>query len=185
MRMRIFHKIKGSMAIFLMIFFLVSLTTASVGASSTIPSKQTTVINFVSPYSYSLKGTHISVIYAPIGPGAVPSLVYKDKTFGTLHFIGKNISSVDVPNLGVLVSVTLGTSKHMPGAPPQPLFTILLPKVNLLNQKGSSAPIYTIGITTSYKAVSLPPSAHIGQVESYVITQLNGTAYIHPRIIPL
>jgi hypothetical protein len=172
------------MTIFFVSFMLLSCIAGSAMAdtSSLSPSSQAL---FVSPYQYQLSGNGTSITYIPVGPGAVPSLVYKDKIFGTLHFIGKNINTINVPNLGTLVSVTLGTQKIKPGAPPQPVFTILLPQVNLLNKKGASASIQTVGIKTSYKTSSLPPSAHIGQVESYIITDLRGTASNCNGIIPL
>jgi hypothetical protein len=186
MKERISHKIKRTMAILLMVLLVISVigvATSALADKSSLPASGQTM--FVSPYQYQLSGNGTSITYIPVGPGAVPSLVYKDKIFGTLHFIGKNINTVNVPNLGTLVSVTLGTPKIMPGAPPQPLFTILLPQVNLLNKKGASARISTVGIKTSYKAASLPPSAHIGQVESYIITNLRGTASNCNGIIPL
>jgi hypothetical protein len=176
---------KNTLVILLAVLFVVSLTAASAGASSLTSSSKKTEIKLISPYQYRLSGNGIRVTYTPMGPGAVPNLVYKDKKFGTLHFTDQEIRCVDVPDLGTLVSVTLGTAKLIEGAPPQPLFTFLLPKVNLLNQKKASAAIHTIGITTSYKSASLPPSAHIGQVESYIITNLSGTASNCNNIIPL
>ncbi len=174
---------KRTLAILLVVLFVVSLTAASAGASSLAPSCQTTEIKFINPYQYHLSGNCISVMYTPMGPGAVSNLVYNNKKFGTFHFTNKEIHCVDIPELGTLVSITLGTLKPIPGAPPQPLFTFLLPKVNLLNKKNTSASFHTIGITTSYKAASLPSSARIGQAESYVITNLIGTAFNCNNII--
>jgi hypothetical protein len=171
--------------IILFVSFILLLCIAGSTVADTSSKSLSSQALFVSPYQYQLGGNGTSITYKPIGPGAVPILVYKNKIFGTLHFTGKNISTVNVPNLGTLISVTLGTQKIMPGSSHRPLFTILLPQVNLLNKKDASTSIHAIGIRTSYKASSLPPSVHIGQVESYIITDLRGTAFNSNGIIPL
>lgn len=178
MKKQMFHKIKNTIAILLMVLFVLSAvgvaTSALAGTSSLSSSSQTM---FSSPYKYNLYGNGISIIYTPKVAGVKTVLTYKDKKFGTLFFSNNKIHTVNVQGLGTILSVTLGTQKIAPGAAPHPQFSILIPEVNLQNRSGVYVPIHTMGTTTYYKSASLPPSSHIGQVESYVFTQLNGTAY--------
>jgi hypothetical protein len=130
---------------------------------------------FIKPYKYELigelGGSEISIMYTPMGAGAIPYLEIID-TDGTHNFRGKEISKDVVLGL-TLVSVDM--SKHLPGAPSKCL-SLLVPDVNLLNQKDTSALVHTKCIQTIGVAASLPPMAHVGQVESYHIINLIGTA---------
>jgi hypothetical protein len=179
MKKHIFQKINRKIAILVSAFFVVSLTAVSIGSSSTTQS----VTSFVDPYQYKLTGHGINVVYTPMGPGAVPNLIYKDRA-GTKHFIGKNISIVSVENLGNVVGVTLdrklvgvGWSKTS--------FAFILPVFNHedLNRTRTPIPIHTIGIKTNYKegGATLPVHQIGTSIDTY---NLKGTAYKH-RINPL
>ncbi len=133
---------------------------------------------FIKPYTYELHGSGISITYIPIDVGAIPSLTIQDKD-GTHNFKGKDIIKDDVLELS-LVSVNM--SKHLAGAP-NVCLSLLVPEVNLLNQKDTSALVHTKGIITTRRASSLPPNAHVGQIDSYEIINLTGTASnsgVHP-----
>jgi|GEM_PF-6593174 hypothetical protein len=130
---------------------------------------------FIKPYKYELigelSGSEINIIYTPMGAGAIPYLEIIDKD-GTHNFSGKEINKDVVLGL-TLVSVDM--SKHLPGAPSKCL-SLLVPDVNLLDQKDASALVHTKCIQTIKAAASVSPMAHVGQVESYHIINLIGTA---------
>lgn len=137
---------------------------------------------FVNPYEYELNGGGIKISYIPMGAGAVPHFIYEDAKYGKLTFMGKGkINQIDVPGLGTLISVNLG--KIEPGST-SPIFTILLPQVNLLDKKGASALVHTIGITTIHKSSGLPPQFYLGQTETYTKVSMIGTASIPSGAVP-
>lgn len=135
-------------------------------------------IAFIKPYTYELHGNGISITYTPKGVGAIPHLTIQDKD-GTHNFNGNNINQ-STSLLLTLVSVDM--PNRLLGAP-NVCFSLLVPEVNLLNQKDASALVHTKCIITTRRASSLPPTAHVGQVDSYEVIKLTGTASnsgIHP-----
>jgi hypothetical protein len=52
---------------------------------------------------------------------------------------------------------------------------VLIPHVNLDNQRGASAPVHTDGITTHHR-FSLVPRLLRGQLQRYHVTSMHGTA---------
>lgn len=134
-------------------------------------------LQFAAPDHYQLSGSGINVTYTPIGAGGLAHLQYQD-THRTLSFNGDQIRKLDVPDIGTVVSVTLSLTVDSGST----TFSVLIPKVNLLNQRGASASIRTEGITTVHR-FSIVSAFNMGQEEIYSITAMTGTASL--IIIPL
>lgn len=134
------------------------------------------------PDRYDLHGKQISISYIPeavIGP--VPTdgpvrFVYQDD-LQTLKFIGADIRTVDVPDLGTVVSVTIGKTIDTGYTS----FSVLIPRVTLTPQLGLSAAVSTVGVTTEHR--ELLAFGH-PQTQTYSTTRLRGTA-AKLRIVPL
>ena len=129
---------------------------------------------FVAPNTYQLSGDGISIGYSPdAGPVTQHGsgrFTYQD-AYRALTFSGDQIRRVDVPDLGTVVSVTLSMTVDTGST----TFSVLLPPVNLPNQPGAPAPIYTVGITTAHN-LSPVPALNQGQRDRYTVTPLGGTA---------
>ena len=141
-----------------------------VGAPQPLPS-------FAQPDLFELTGHGIDVRYLPVGVGGLPHLSYHDAQ-RSLQFVGDQIRTVAVADLGTMVSVTLVLTPDSGST----TFSVLLPHVNLDNQRGSSATVHTDGITTHHR-FSLVPQLLRGQLERYHVTPLHGTASL--VLIPL
>ena len=132
---------------------------------------------FSRPNLFELTGHGIDVRYLPVGAGGLAHLSYQD-AHRALQFTGDQIRKVDVPDLGTVVSVTLSLTVDAGST----TFSVLIPQVNLDNQHGNSAPVRTEGITTHHR-FSIVPQLLRGQLETYHVTPLHGTASL--VIIPL
>jgi hypothetical protein len=132
---------------------------------------------FAKPNFYQLSGDGIDVTFVPSGAGGVAHFSYQDAQ-RSLQFSGDQIRKVDVPDLGTVVSVTLVLTPDSGST----TFSVLIPQVNLDNQRGSAAPVETDGITTHHR-FSLVPQSLRGQLERYCVTPMSGTASL--AIIPL
>jgi hypothetical protein len=133
--------------------------------------------SFISPNFYELAGGGISVSYIPSGAGGQAFFTYHDGN-RTLSLHGAEVHRVEVPNLGSVVSVTTVPTVDNGFT----TFSILIPAVNLPNQRGALAPITSEGITTVHR-FSLVPALNGGQRECYTVTEMRGTA--ESRILPL
>ena len=133
--------------------------------------------DFVAPNLWSLSGGGIHVRFwtftlGPIRQGdEPPHLTYHDSHL-TLSFHGNEIRSLDVPDLGTVVSVTIVLSVDTGST----TFTVLLPRVNIPAQGPfSPIPVSTEGITTLHAGPFGPPFGQ-AQEEFYTVTPLTGTA---------
>ena len=132
---------------------------------------------FVAPNLWSLSGGGIYVRYwtftlGPIRQGDEPPHFTYHDSHRTLSFHGNEIRSVDVPDLGTLVSVTLVLTVDTGST----TFTVLLPRVNIVSQGPStSVPVSTEGIRTVHAGPLGPPFGQ-GQGEFYTLISLTGTA---------
>lgn len=129
------------------------------------------------PNQYYLHGGGISVSYYPdgFGPpteGGPLRLVYQDAHLSHA-FRGDEVRTVDVADLGTVVSVTLVMTVDIGST----TFSLLVPDVQLPEQQNSVF-IHTDGITTVHRAFV----ALIGhpQGEAYTVTALSGTAVFGP-----
>jgi hypothetical protein len=122
---------------------------------------------FVQPNLWVLSGGGIQVRYS----SATNHFHYHDG-FRNEHFSGAEIRSVDVPDLGTLVSVTTFLTVDSGSS----TFTVLLPSTNLDGTAPHpSTHVATDGITTAHHFL-IPVSLLHGQVEYYTVTPLTGTA---------
>jgi hypothetical protein len=135
-------------------------------------------LKVTSPNQYHVRGGGISVAYYPDGFGPIPEgpgplhLVYQD-AFRSLAFYGDQVRTVEVPDLGTVVSVTIVEAVDTGYTS----FSLLLPDVDLPTDQ-SSVSINTKGITTVHRIFV----ALIGhpQSETYTVTSLDGTAAVGP-----
>lgn len=131
-----------------------------------------------SPNQYHLHGRGISVAYYPDGFGPVIvdrgrlRLVYQD-AHQSLSFYDDDIRTVEVADLGTVVSVTLVMTIDTGSTS----FSLLVPDIDLPADQ-SSVFMHTYGITTVHRIFV----ALIGhpQSETYTVTPLNGTAAVGP-----
>lgn len=127
------------------------------------------------PNQYHLHGGGIQVSYFPGGAGPITTrgplvLTYQDE-HRSLPFYRDEVRTVEVADLGTIVSVTL----VMPVDVGSTTFSLLVPHVQLPNGE-ESVDIRTEGITTIHRAFV----ALIGhpQAETYRVRRLTGTASI-------
>lgn len=129
------------------------------------------------PNQYHVEGDGINVSYYPQGEGPVFAnrgrlrLAYQDVHQSNVFF-DADVRTVDVPDLGTVVSVSLVTSVDVGYTG----FSLLIPQVQLPDQPEPSVFIRTHGITTVHRAFV----GMIGhpQAETYAVTELCGTAAI-------
>jgi hypothetical protein len=132
---------------------------------------------FASPDVYDLSGHGVAITYLPTGAGGLAHFTYQDHQ-RTESFSGNQIRRVQVPDLGTVVSVTIVPTVDAGST----TFSVLIPDINLPNQRGASTPVITEGISTVHK-FSILPAANQGQRETYTVIPLRGTALL--TIIPL
>jgi len=123
---------------------------------------------------YHLSGGGLTISYfpyglGPIGPAGATQLVYQDG-HRSLRFTADEVRTVDVPDVGTLVSVTIQESIDIGSTS----FTLIVPVVQLPDGLGASAHITTDGITTTHRI--LAGAIGHAQTETYVVTRLTGTA---------
>jgi hypothetical protein len=135
-------------------------------------------LKVTSPNQYHVRGGGISVAYYPDGFGPIPEgpgplhLVYQDAV-RCLAFYGDQVRTVEVPDLGTVVSVPIVEAVDTGYTS----FSLLVPDVDLPTDQ-SSVSINTEGITTVHRIFV----ALIGhpQSETYTVTSLDGTAAVGP-----
>jgi len=130
----------------------------------------------VTPNLYQLAGHGIYVSYRTAGFRA-PFVTYQD-THRSLTFSGDQVRLVEVPDIGTVVSVTLMLTVDSGST----TFSFLVPRVRLPNHIGASAPLHTESVTTVHR-FSLAPQFDMGQLDTYTVVPLQGTASL--AIVPL
>ena len=132
--------------------------------------ESTAVLQFVSPDVYHLSGGGISISYQPFFAGDQPSLTYQDQ-YRTETFRGDAIRSVEVPDFGTVISVTLTRTVDVGST----TLSVVLPDVALPTNIGASAPLSTVCITTLHRMQDAPGLV-LGQREVYTVTPVAGLA---------
>ena len=123
---------------------------------------------FVQPNVYVLFGSGLSVTYTTTSLGGKPQFTYHSLPL-THTYTGDEITTEPSEALGTLVSVTLALSPDAGST----TFTVLIPRVNL--NAGETVQITTEGITTHHRFSIFPPAMH-GQIDTYAVQELTGTA---------
>ena len=118
--------------------------------------------------NYSLSGGGIHVDYSSTSINGQPRLTYHDH-LRNLSFVGAQIRTVSVPDIGTIVSVTLTITVDVGST----TFSVFIPDV-LVSAPNGSTPVRTEGITTIHRMPFAPPSP--GQREIYRVVRLTGTA---------
>jgi hypothetical protein len=146
---------------------------ASPQDSSSTPMQQPAAAPATTPNQYHLHGGGIAVSYFPEGFGPIPAgprarLIYQDP-HRSLSFTGQDVRTVEVPDLGTVVSVTLVRTVDVGFT----AFSLVVPQVVLPPQPGA-VPVQTEGITTVHR-IFAGALGH-AQRETYTVTALSGTA---------
>jgi hypothetical protein len=123
------------------------------------------------PNLFTLSGRHLHVTFASSGIDGRPHFSYHDG-MRSEQFTGDEIEITEKTLLGTLVSVTIMKTVDAGFT----TFTVLIPAVNLA-PAGSSDAIHTEGITTIHRR-SIAPALERGQLDSYTVTRLHGTAQV-------
>jgi hypothetical protein len=116
---------------------------------------------------YQLDGHSVHVSYATSGIDGKPSFNYQD-AHQSHAFRGDGIRAVEC-DVGVLVSVTLRLTVDAGST----TFSLLVPRVQL--EAGTNAQIQTQGITSLHR-FSIIPILNRGQLDTYSVMPLHGTA---------
>jgi hypothetical protein len=117
---------------------------------------------------YSLSGRGLHVEYASTSLNGQPRLTYHDAV-QTRSFSGNEIRSVEVPDLGTIISVTLSIVPDVGST----TFSLLVPTV-IVSNIGTPANVTTEGVTTIHR---MPFVVHfVGQRENYRAVRLEGSA---------
>jgi hypothetical protein len=119
------------------------------------------------PNLFRLHGHNMQITYSTSGFDGKPHLQYHDP-FQTLHFSGDQIRAV---NTEIGTSVTVTTRKTTDSG--STTFTLMVPRVTLGTSEVTD--IATIGITTIHR-FSIVQEFNQGQLDSYDVTELRGTA---------
>jgi hypothetical protein len=117
---------------------------------------------------FSLSGGNIHVDYSSTSINGQPRLAYHDPD-RNLSFAGSDIRTVDVPDIGTIVSVTLTIMVDVGST----TFSVFIPTV-IVPGTGGSSPVTTEGITTIHSTPFAPLIP--GQREVYRAVQLTGVA---------
>jgi hypothetical protein len=127
--------------------------------------QQAPALNQANLFHLSGGGRHVTV--ALNGIDGKPHVTYQD-AHQTLTFKGDEIRQLD-GDLGLIVSVSIRRTVDAGSTS----FSVFLPHVNLPGEQ--TIPIRTEGITTVHR-FSLVPALNTGQLDSYSVTSLHGTA---------
>jgi hypothetical protein len=122
---------------------------------------------FIQPNHYVLSGGGISITYSTSGFDGKPHFSYHS-SFISKTFTGDEIRVVQ-NDLGTLVSIAIMQTTDSGSTS----FTLLVPRVNI--NPGESVNITTEGVTTHHRFSVVAALLH-GQIDTYSIQQLNGSA---------
>ena len=122
----------------------------------------------VTPNLYHLSGQHVHVTYSPTSLDGKPTMSYQD-AHQSKSFKGSEIRTVEC-DLGTLVSVTL----HMTPDVGSTTLSLVIPRMRI--SPVSVAQVRTDCITTLHSTPFALPQSIQGQLDTYTVTSLHGTA---------
>lgn len=131
-----------------------------------MPQPQTTPT--VAPNLYQLSGHHVHVTFSPSSVDGKPILTYQD-SHQSISFKGNDIRTVEC-DLGILVSVTLRTKPDVGSTS----LSVVIPRMRI--SPTSIAAVHTECITTVHSMGFIRPEFVQGQLDTYTVTNLHGTA---------
>lgn len=123
---------------------------------------------FIQPNLFVLSGGGLHVTYSTSGIAGQPHLNYSS-AFITHNFTGSQLTTTTTP-IGTLVTVTIMMTVDSGST----TFSLLVPIVNL-NAPFDSVQVTTEGITTHHRFSVIHAAMH-GQIETYSVQELTGTA---------
>lgn len=123
--------------------------------------------NTVAPNMFQLSGHHLHVTYTTTSITGQPTLTYQDPHLAK-SFRGDDIRTVEC-DLGTLVSVTLRMTVDMGST----TFSLFIPRMQIA--EGTDASMRTYGVTTLHSFSLIPQASH-GQLDTYSVVKLRGTA---------
>jgi hypothetical protein len=123
---------------------------------------QTTIPNL-----YHLTGHHLNITYSTTSLDGQPTLTYQD-AHEAKSFRGSEIRSMEC-DLGTLVSVTIRMTVDMGST----TISIFIPRMQI--DQGTTAAVHTYCVTTLH-SLSIAPQLSRGQLDTYDLTNLHGTA---------
>jgi hypothetical protein len=119
------------------------------------------------PNLYHLSGQHMHMTYSSTGLDGQPTLTYQDDHQGKT-FRGEEVRVMET-DLGTLVSVTIRMTIDMGSTS----LSLLIPYMQI--SQGTSAAVHTYCVTTLH-SFSIAPQLSRGQLDTYSMTELQGTA---------
>src|SRR5438874_11071432 len=119
--------------------------------------------------SFSPSGGGIHVDYSSTSIDSQPRLTYHDH-LRNLSFAGAQIRTVEVSDIGTIVSVTLTITPDVGST----TFSLFIPNVLVAAPNGST-PVTTEGVTTIHRMPFALPMP--GQREVYNVVRLTGAAH--------
>jgi hypothetical protein len=122
----------------------------------------------VTPNLFQLSGSHIHITYTTTGIDGKPTLTYQDPHQGK-SFRGDEIRTVEC-DLGSLVSVTLRTTIDSGTTS----LSVFIPRMRI--NQGEHAAVRTECVITVHRFTLLPPQLMHGQLDTYGVVALQGTA---------
>lgn len=132
------------------------------------PSSQPSATPTVTPNLYQLSGHNLHVTYSPTGIDGKPHMTYQD-AHQSKSFKGDEVRTVEC-DLGTLVSVTLRMTPDVGST----TLSVVIPRMRI--SPVSVAAVHTECITTVHSMPFAPPQAIQGQLDTYTVTSLRGTA---------
>ena len=126
---------------------------------------QAPALGLANLFQLSGGGRHVTI--ALNGVDGKPHFSYQD-AHQTLTFKGDEIRLLD-SDLGQIASVSIRRTVDSGSTS----FSVLLPRVNVPGEQ--VVPVRTEGITTVHR-FSVVPAFNTGQLDTYTVTSLNGTA---------
>ncbi|HET7505819.1 MAG TPA: hypothetical protein VFK02_32595 [Kofleriaceae bacterium] len=133
-----------------------------------MPQQIANAIPTVTPNLFNLSGPHLHVSYSPTGLDGKPSMTYQD-AHQSKSFKGDEIRTLEC-DLGTLVSVTI---RAMPDVGSTSV-SLFIPRMKI--SPVSAAQVTTDCVTTQHSTPFAVPDAIQGQLDTYTVTNLHGTA---------
>lgn len=121
----------------------------------------------VTPNLFQLTGSHIHITYTSSSIDGTPTMTYQDPYQG-MSFQGAQIREVEC-DLGTLVSVTLRMTVDTGSTS----LSVFIPRARI--EQGTMTAIHTDCVTTVHR-FSVIPSFNLGQLDTYTVVPLHGTA---------
>jgi hypothetical protein len=121
----------------------------------------------VIPNLFHLTGSHLHVTYSTSSIAGTPIMTYQDPQQG-MSFEGDEIRTVEC-DLGTLVSVTLRMTVDTGSTS----LSVFIPRMRI--EQGTVASVHTDCVTTVHR-FSIIPAFSLGQLDTYSIVPLHGTA---------